>query len=518
MPVKKADSESLRNRIIGLGEKSIHKSYYPELQSRLAELERFRSMLDQSSDIIFLLNFPDLLIYDVTTPVVTHLGWTQEELVGSSFLNILDEETSQCFQKKMDTAWHDRQEREVFTALIRGKIPMEFVCSPVVFEGNRFLIIVGQEISQRLAAEQQIRRQLFQLDTLHHIDNLITANLSLSDLLTGVLSEVRMALRANAAAIYIFDSPTKMKRIAWSADEIGVDGDTILLTTRHLPTLEYGEQILLNGKDGYDEAYSMILQRIQQYGFCAYGAEPLSTRGQIKGILEVYFRSPQEFNDDWKTLLTRVSAQVTVAVEKSQMFKHLEQAYADLNQAYDETLEGWAAALDLREKETANHSQKVVEMTIRLAHAAGIRADDLIHVRRGAFLHDIGKIAVPDSILLKPGPLSEDEWVIMRQHPVYAYQMLSKINYLKPAIEIPYCHHEKWDGSGYPQGLAGDAIPLAARVFAVVDVWQALTSDRVYRRAWPESNARKYIIDHSGTQFDPKVVEAFLKLVIADVK
>ena len=142
----------------------------------------------------------------------------------------------------------------------------------------------------------------------------------------------------------------------------------------------------------------------------------------------------------------------------------------------------------------------------------GIKADDLVHVRRGAYLHDIGKMAIPDSILLKPGPLTEDEWVIMRQHPSLAYQMLSKISYLHPALDIPYTHHEKWDGSGNPRGLAGEAIPLAARVFAVVDVWQALSSHRVYRKAWPVENATQYIIDHSGTHFDPKVVDKFEKI------
>ncbi|NMB60589.1 MAG: HD-GYP domain-containing protein [Chloroflexi bacterium] len=204
---------------------------------------------------------------------------------------------------------------------------------------------------------------------------------------------------------------------------------------------------------------------------------------------------------------------MTVAVDKSQLYRNLQNAYIELNQAYDQTLAGWVAALELRERETAVHSRQVVEMTVKLAHMMGIKGDELKHVWRGAYLHDIGKMAIPDAILLKPGPLSEDEWEVMRQHPSLAYQMLSGISYLKPALDIPYGHHEKWDGTGYPRGLAGENIPLPARIFSVVDVWQALTSDRVYRKAWPEQNAIDYIIDHSGTHFDPKVVEAFLSLI-----
>ncbi len=198
------DPDSLRDRIIGLGERSIHKSYYPELKNRLAELERFRSMLDQSSDIIFLVNFPDFTIFDVTSPVETHLEWTQIDLAGMSFWELIPEEKRETFKTQLGQNWHDSQQREVFTCLVREKTPMEFVCSPVTFEGQQFVIIVAQEISKRLQAEQQIRRQLFQLDTLHRIDNLITANLPLPDLLHGVMCEVREALKADAAAVFVF--------------------------------------------------------------------------------------------------------------------------------------------------------------------------------------------------------------------------------------------------------------------------------------------------------------------------
>jgi putative nucleotidyltransferase with HDIG domain len=163
--------------------------------------------------------------------------------------------------------------------------------------------------------------------------------------------------------------------------------------------------------------------------------------------------------------------------------------------------------------ETEGHTQRVTEMTERLGAAVGLSSEELVHLRRGALLHDIGKMAVPDSVLYKPGPLTEAEWDIMRQHPQHAYDMLAPITFLRRALDIPYCHHEKWDGSGYPRGLRGDQIPLAARLFAVADVYDALRSDRPYRPAWPEDRVLEHIANLSGTHFEPRVAELFLKLV-----
>ncbi len=186
---------------------------------------------------------------------------------------------------------------------------------------------------------------------------------------------------------------------------------------------------------------------------------------------------------------------------------------SELVEAYDATIEGWSRALELRDEETEGHTLRVAEMTLKLAAAMGIGEEELVHIRRGALLHDIGKIGIPDEILLKPGKLNDEEWEIMKQHPVFAYNMLSRITYLESALNIPYCHHEKWDGSGYPQGLKGEQIPLAARIFAIIDVWDALRSDRPYRKAWPEDKVQNYIRSMSGSHFDPSVVEAFFKIV-----
>ncbi len=193
--------------------------------------------------------------------------------------------------------------------------------------------------------------------------------------------------------------------------------------------------------------------------------------------------------------------------------ENLKLAHADLQKAYDATLEGWARALELRDAETQGHSMRVTHQTLHLARVMGMSDDDLDHVRRGALLHDIGKMGIPDAILLKKGPLTEDEWVIMRKHPEYAYRLLYPIEYLRPALDIPYCHHEKWDGTGYPRGLGGQDIPLSARVFTVVDVYDALSTDRPYRPAFSLDWIIAYLREREGTQFDPTVLEAFFTIV-----
>ncbi|MBL8103027.1 MAG: response regulator [Anaerolineales bacterium] len=195
---------------------------------------------------------------------------------------------------------------------------------------------------------------------------------------------------------------------------------------------------------------------------------------------------------------------------------NLEVAHEKLLSAYDATIEGWSHAMDLRDKETEGHTLRVTEISEKLGRIMGVSEDELIFMRRGALLHDIGKLGVPDAILLKPDKLTDEEWEIMHQHPQYAYDMIKPIEYLRPALDIPFCHHEKWDGSGYPRGLKGKDIPLTARIFAVVDVWDALTSDRPYRSAWDKEKAREYIKEQSGKHFDPHVVEQFLKMIEAE--
>jgi HD-GYP domain-containing protein (c-di-GMP phosphodiesterase class II) len=212
--------------------------------------------------------------------------------------------------------------------------------------------------------------------------------------------------------------------------------------------------------------------------------------------------------NDEVTALAKSFNQMVASLQRSK--SELIRAHEDTIQAYDRTIEGWCKALELRDNVTEGHTQRVTDLTIQIARQMGINAEELVHIRRGALMHDIGKMAIPDSILKKSGPLTDEEWNEMRKHPIYAYDMLNRIKYLSPSMGIPYCHHEKWDGTGYPRGIKGKQIPLEARIFAIADVWDALSSDRPYREAMPSATVLKYIQDNKGSHFDPTVVDAFL--------
>ncbi|MFN8412283.1 MAG: GAF domain-containing protein [Anaerolineales bacterium] len=254
-----------------------------------------------------------------------------------------------------------------------------------------------------------------------------------------------------------------------------------------------------------------FLQLWDREEFTGYICMPLIAKSEVKGVLEVYLRKPFNPDDEWLGFLETLAGQAAISVDNTQLFDNLQSANVELAIAYDATIEGWSHAMDLRDKETEGHTKRVTQLTLQLAKAMRIPDKDLLHVRRGALLHDIGKMGVPDKILLKPGKLTEKEWKIMRQHPVFAREMLEPIHYLRASLDIPYSHHEKWDGTGYPRGLKGEQIPLVARIFAIADVWDALTSSRPYRKAMSKREALAYIKKQKGIHFDPQVVDIFLK-------
>jgi putative nucleotidyltransferase with HDIG domain len=259
------------------------------------------------------------------------------------------------------------------------------------------------------------------------------------------------------------------------------------------------------------EADDLVRKYFLDEGFVSYQAAPLIAKGQLQGVLEIFNRRPIVANDEQTGFLETLATQAAIAIDNSQLFSNLQRSNFELEMAYDATIEGWSRALELRDQETEGHTLRVTDMTLRLAQAMGVRNSELIHIRRGALLHDIGKMGVPDRILLKPGKLIGDEWEIMKQHTVYAFEMLWPIEFLRPSIDIPHCHHERWDGTGYPRQLKGEQIPMSARVFAVADVWDALTSDRPYRKAWTEEKAFDYITSNAGEHFDPHVVDKFIE-------
>jgi HD-GYP domain-containing protein (c-di-GMP phosphodiesterase class II) len=246
--------------------------------------------------------------------------------------------------------------------------------------------------------------------------------------------------------------------------------------------------------------------------FVGYMALPLVVKGKVKGVLEVFQRSLLQPYQEWLDFLNTLAGQTALAIESTSLLANLKASNRELTQAYEATIEGWSRAMELRDRETEGHTQRVMKLTLELARSMGIDGSRLAHIRRGILLHDIGKLGVPDHILFKPGSLTTEERQIMEQHVEFAYEMLAPIPYLKPALNIPYFHHEKWDGTGYPLGLKGEQIPIEARIFAVADVWDALLSDRPHRQAWTVEQAIEYICSQSGMHFDPRVVECFLKV------
>jgi PAS domain S-box-containing protein len=236
-------------------------------------------------------------------------------------------------------------------------------------------------------------------------------------------------------------------------------------------------------------------------------------RARHKNNEYVWLETTARIIYDQKNKAMEIQASSRNITERKEAQVALENAHIDLQEAYDRTIEGWVLALDLRDRETEGHTQRVTEMTVRLARELGCTDEEIVHIRRGALLHDMGKMGLPDEILQKPGPLTEAEWVVMRKHPQYAYQMLSPISYLNQALIIPYYHHERWNGSGYPHGLKGEDIPLFARLFAIVDVWDALSSDRPYRKALPPKDVTDFLEQEAGQLFDPVLVKKFLSLV-----
>lgn len=240
---------------------------------------------------------------------------------------------------------------------------------------------------------------------------------------------------------------------------------------------------------------------------------PMQAKGEVIGAVQIQTRWPRPLSDANAALLTWLCNTAAVSIHSASLCEQLQQSNQNLNQAYEAILDGWSRALELRDHETQGHTDRVAELAVQLGRRLGMDNEQLENVRRGAQLHDIGKMGIPDQILFKPGPLTEEEWAVMRRHPVYAYEMLRPFPQFRDIVDIPYCHHEKWDGTGYPRGLKGKEIPLAARVFAVVDVWDALNSDRPYRPAWPRHQVLEYIYNESGRHFDPEVAAEFLNLV-----
>lgn len=437
-------------------------------------------------------------------------------------LNSLDQyfstESYSVFQRELVAFWNRQNsyEHETVNVTLTGELINVWISIAIPDNPenyNRILVTI-MDITERKRAEEQIRVQVRYLAALRAVDMAISASMDLPITLRVLLNQVHQQLMAQAVSILILDQHTQTLRYAAG---IGFKTNAIESTNLRLGQSGAGQAALerrivtienLDVKGAWTPTKDFELEE-----FTSYMGIPLVSKGTVKGVLELFGRKPFVQDSAWMGLLESMAGQAAIAIENATLMDEVQKVNVNLRSAYDATIEGWARSIDLRSGDSELHAKRVAELTIELAQVVGVQGEGLLALRRGALLHDIGKLGVPDAILLKNGPLTEEEWVIMKTHPAVAKRLLTSIDFLQSVVEIPYYHHEHWDGSGYPEGLAGNDIPLSARVFAIVDCWDSLRSDRPWRKAWTDGNAWDYIEKNSGVLFDPQIVEKFRQLI-----
>ncbi len=489
-----------------------------ETKARVQQSEKlFSTIFDNARDGILLTDTESKRFHTGNRAICLMLGYSLDECKNLGVMDILPREdvthVIDQFEKQSRgeiTLASDipvkRKDGGVFYADINA--------SPITLAGKTYLMGIFRDITDRKNAQERNEIQLKRLAALRAIDLTINASLDLHVTLDVILNEVLSQLKVPAADILLHDRHLHVLEFA--------AGKGFLTKALQYTSLRIGEShagraaierrivhVQDLGEGGEEFRRSDLFK---EEGFISYYAVPLIAKGEVKGVLEIFDRAALNPDRGWLDFLDALAGQSAIAIDNYAMFEKLQRSNTDLVLAYDATIEGWSRALDLRDKETEGHSRRVTEMSLRLARGMGVSREDRAHIRRGALLHDIGKMGIPDNILNKPGKLADAEWEIMRRHPQYAYELLSPVEFLRLALDIPYCHHERWDGKGYPRGLKGEQIPLSARIFSIADIFDALCSDRPYRPAWPKKKALEHISSLAGADLDPKLVEIFIRL------
>ncbi len=485
--------------------------------------QRYRALFEAARDAILIIDSVTGCFVNCNQPALKLFSATRDQVIGQRPHGTLspplqpDGSDSQLASNERIAAslagtaqFFEWRHRRLDGTLFDAEISM----SRVEVSGRTLLLAIVRDITERKRADEALRQRLDQLQALQTIDRAISTSFDARITLEVLLDQLIALLGVDAAGVLLFNP------LILTLDPAVGRGFRTQLYERSQVRIGEGltgraalEQQIVQSTEAAGLSDPSRTDLYRREGFVSQVAVPFMAKGQLKGVLEVFLRHPLRAEAEWVEFLSTLAGQAAIAIDNIQLFENLQRANLEITLAYDATIEGWSRALDLRDHETEGHTQRVTELSVQLGRAAGISDEDLVHVRRGALLHDIGKMGIPDAVLLKPGPLTDDEWVIMRLHPTYAYELLAPISYLRQALEIPFCHHEQWDGSGYPRGLRGEAIPLAARLFAVVDVWDALRSDRPYRNGWPDAEVRRYLREQAGHHFDPRAVELFFQVL-----
>jgi PAS domain S-box-containing protein/putative nucleotidyltransferase with HDIG domain len=395
------------------------------------------------------------------------------------------------------------------------------ILAPIIDAG--YVNLYGRDITLRKRAEESTRHHLKDLEMLYENSLRINSFLNAEEIGRQVIDTIiRKGLSWRHVAVFLFHQEKQQVEMLVNSYP-GIKTEKVQAEKLRLTNLVTNPNeglvgwVIQNGRPIRDGNVNKDKRYIMAYPDIRSGIYvPMVVGDRVTGVISVESEQTDAYTKADERLLLTISAQASVAMENARLFSEIESSRLNLTLAYDETIEGWSKALDFRDKETEGHSKRVTELTWKLARAYGLSQEELVNIRWGALLHDIGKMGIPDAILLKPASLTDLEWRIMKMHTNFAFEWLSPIAYLKTVLDIPYCHHEKWDGTGYPRGLKGEEIPLAARLFAVVDVYDALISDRPYRKAWTKAKALEYIEEQRGIHFDPKVVLKFKTIIEKD--
>jgi PAS domain S-box-containing protein len=486
---------------------------YREVQR---ESSQYRTLFELANDAVFIIDPQTQRFINVNQAATLQLGYSRAELLAMTLPQIVPPEFTASLI--MDIRQLAQTGSNIFESMHRCKdgrdVQVEVSAHVIDYGGQKVFQSFARDITERKRADRQIEKQLERISALRQIDSVISASLDMQINLSVVLDQAITHLGVDAADVLLYNPKTMslnttarkgFKTAALRNTHLSLGQSYAGRAARERHTIHIAN---LEKAPGFH-----VSPEFDSEHFITYFAVPLIVKGEVKGVMELFHRARLEPDAEWLNFMETLAGQAAIAIDNATLFENLQRTNVELALAYDNTIESWAEALELRQYETPGHCKRVSDLTVRLATELGLSPEQTADIRRGALLHDVGKMGIPEHILNKTEPLTPAEWDAIKQHPLISYQLLARIAYLKSALAIPHYHHERWDGSGYPYGMKGEEIPLAARLFSVIDVWDSLISDRPFRLAWTRTKALAYIKKHKGTAFDPRVVEAFVRLV-----